>query len=182
MAYTVTPTSLPGVLVLEPQLFADARGSFFESHSDRAFTEATGLERRFVQDNHSTSVQGVLRGLHYQVVRPQGKLLRVVRGAIFDVAVDLRRDSPTFKEWVGTTISAEDRRQIWVPEGFGHGFLVMSGEAEVLYKTTEFWMPEHDRSLRWDEPALGIEWPLTGAPLLAAKDAAAPGIEAAELF
>jgi dTDP-4-dehydrorhamnose 3,5-epimerase len=126
----------------------------------------------------------VLRGLHYQLVRPQGKLLRVVRGEIFDVAVDLRRDSPTFKQWVGTTLSAEDRRQIWVPEGFGHGFLVMSAEAEVLYKTTEFWMPEHDRSLRWDEPALGIDWPLKGAslPTLAARDAAAPGLDAAELF
>jgi dTDP-4-dehydrorhamnose 3,5-epimerase len=172
------------VLVLEPRVFGDARGSFFESYSDRAFTEATGLERRFVQDNHSTSVQGVLRGLHYQLVRPQGKLLRVVRGEIFDVAVDLRRDSPTFKQWVGTTLSAEDRRQIWIPEGFGHGFLVTSPEAEVLYKTTEVWMPEHDRSLRWDEPALGIDWPLKGAslPTLAARDATAPGLDAAELF
>jgi dTDP-4-dehydrorhamnose 3,5-epimerase len=182
MPYTVTATALPGVLLLAPRFFADARGSFYESYNDAAFTAATGLERRFVQDNHSTSVRGVLRGLHYQLVRPQGKLVRVVRGEVFDVAVDLRRASPTFGRWVGVRLSAEDRRQLWVPEGFGHGFVVTSESAEVLYKTTEYWLPEHERSIRWDDPALGIDWPLDGAPLLAAKDAAAPGLDAAVVY
>jgi len=182
MAYHVTTTALPGVLVLEPKVFEDARGAFFESHTDLAFTAATGLERRFVQDNHSVSTSRVLRGLHYQLVRPQGKLVRVIRGSIFDVAVDLRRASPTFRHWVGVDLSAENRRQLWVPEGFGHGFVVTSPGAEVLYKTTEYWMPEHDRSLRWDDPSLAIAWPLSGPPLLAAKDAAAPDLAHADLF
>ncbi len=182
MAYRVTPTALPEVLILEPRLFSDARGSFFESYTDVAFREATGLVRHFVQDNHSMSIRGVLRGLHFQLVRPQGKLVRAIRGSIFDVAVDLRRSSPTFSQWVGVALSAENRRQLWVPEGFGHGFLVMSDEAEVLYKTTEYWVPAHDRSLRWDDEALAIRWPIAGNPLLAEKDARAPSLEASVVY
>lgn len=182
MPYHVTPTALPGVLVLEPKVFADARGAFFESYTDDAFAAATGLARRFVQDNHSVSAPNVLRGLHYQLMRPQGKLVRAVRGSIFDVAVDLRRSSATFRQWVGVELSADNRRQLWVPEGFGHGFVVTSDGAEVLYKTTEYWLPEHDRSLRWDDPSIAIAWPLSGLPLLAAKDAAAPDLAHADLF
>lgn len=182
MPYTVTQTELPGVLVLEPKVFGDARGSFYESYNGRAFAEATGLTREFVQDNHSTSSRGVLRGLHYQLVKPQGKLVRVTRGEIFDVAVDLRRSSPTFRQWTGVRLSADNHRQLWVPEGFGHGFLVTSDVAEVLYKTTEYWMPEHDRSLRFDDASLDIQWPLDGEPVLAAKDAAAPDLSSADIY
>jgi|SRR5437868_12580766 len=182
MPVTAVPTVLPEVLVLEPALFSDARGSFYESFNARDFAQATGLERQFVQDNHSRSAPGVLRGLHYQVVRPQGKLIRVVRGAIFDVAVDLRKDSPRFGKWVGVTLSAEDRKQLWIPEGFGHGFVVVGDEAEVLYKTTEYRFAEHERTILWNDPALGITWPLQGAPTLSAKDAAAVRFDQAEVY
>jgi dTDP-4-dehydrorhamnose 3,5-epimerase len=181
MPVTVRTTALEGVLILEPRLFADDRGWFFESFNAREFAEVTGVDRTFVQDNHSWSRAGVLRGMHYQVVRPQGKLVRVVAGTIYDVAVDLRRSSPTFRQWVAVELSAANRRQLWVPEGFAHGFLATT-DAEVLYKTTERWYPEHDRSLLWSDPGIGITWPLSGAPILAAKDAAAPPLAAADTF
>jgi dTDP-4-dehydrorhamnose 3,5-epimerase len=179
----VTETGLPGVLVLEPKVFGDERGFFMESWNARAFREATGVDATFVQDNHSRSARGVLRGLHYQVVRPQGKLVRVVAGEVFDVAVDLRRSSPGFGRWTGVRLSAENRRQLWIPGGFAHGFLVISESADFLYKTTEYWHGEHDRALAWNDPRLAIDWPLGGAaPVLAARDAAAPGLDAAEVF
>lgn len=179
----VHPTSLAGVLILEPRLFEDDRGFFFESFNQRAFSEASGREDcRFVQDNHSLSRRGVLRGLHYQLRQPQGKLVRVLRGEIFDVAVDLRQGSASFGHWTAARLSAENRRQMWIPEGFAHGFLTLSGEAEVLYKTTDFYAPEHERSLRWDDPQLAIDWPLQGAPQLSAKDAAAPLLTDCERF
>ena len=172
MPYTVTPTAIPDVLVLEPKVFGDARGFFFESFNARDFAQATGSNAEFVQDNHSKSSQGVLRGLHYQIQHPQGKLVRVVQGEVFDVAVDLRKSSPTFGKWVGLNLSAENHRQLWVPPGFAHGFVVLSESAEFLYKTTDYWYPEHERSLLWNDPAIGIDWPLSGQPLLATKDAA----------
>ena len=178
----VQATALDGVLVLEPEVLADARGHFFESFNARAFREATGFEAAFVQDNQSHSRAGVLRGIHYQVVRPQGKLVRAARGRIFDVAVDLRRSSPQFGRWVGVELSADNRRQLWVPPGFGHAFLVLGDAADVLYKTTEYWHAAHDRSLRWSDPAIGIRWPLAGAPVVSDKDAQAPMLEQAELF
>ena len=178
----VTPTALPEVLLLEPRVFGDDRGFFMESWNARTFGEATGLDVAFVQDNHSYSMRNVLRGIHYQVVRPQGKLVRVVTGSVFDVAVDLRRSSPTFGRWVGHELSAANRLQMWIPPGFGHGFLVLSEAADFLYKTTDYWIGEYDRTLRWDDPAIGIDWPLRGRPVLAAKDAAAPLLEAAETF
>ena len=174
MPLTATPTSLPGVLILEPKVFGDARGFFFESFNAREFAAATGEERPFVQDNHSGSAKGVLRGLHYQLPHPQAKLVRVIRGAVFDVAVDLRRSSPTFGQWTGALLSDVNHRQLWIPEGFAHGYVVTSDHAEVAYKATEFWHPEHDRSLAWDDPDIGIEWPLTGPPTLSAKDQTAP--------
>ena len=167
------PTDIPGVLVLEPRVFTDDRGSFFESFNERAFTEAVGREVAFVQDNHSTSRRHVLRGLHYQEPKPQGKLIRVVAGAIYDVAADIRPGSPTFGRWVGVELSAENRRQLWVPEGLAHGFLVLSDTAEVLYKTTAFYAPNCEQCLRWDDPTLAIQWPLTGPPVLSPRDAAA---------
>ncbi|MFP3889667.1 dTDP-4-dehydrorhamnose 3,5-epimerase [uncultured Ralstonia sp.] len=176
------PTSLPEVLILEPKVFGDDRGFFFESFNARAFDEATGLNRTFVQDNHSRSARNVLRGLHYQIQRPQGKLVRVVSGAVFDVAVDMRRSSPNFGKWVGVELSAENKRQLWVPEGFAHGFVVTSESAEFLYKTTDYWFPEHERSLLWNDPEIGITWPLNGTPILAAKDAAAATLAAADTF
>ncbi len=176
------PTSLPEVLILEPKVFGDDRGFFFESFNARAFDEATGLNRTFVQDNHSRSARNVLRGLHYQSQRPQGKLVRVVSGAVFDVAVDMRRSSPNFGKWVGVELSAENKRQLWVPEGFAHGFVVTSESAEFLYKTTDYWFPEHERSLLWNDPEIGITWPLNGTPILAAKDAAAATLAAADTF
>ena len=179
----VHPTALAGVLILEPRLFEDDRGFFFESFNQRACAEASGREDcRFVQDNHSLSRRGVLRGLHYQLRQPQGKLVRVLRGEIFDVAVDLRQGSASFGHWTAAHLSAENRRQMWIPEGFAHGFLTLSGEAEVLYKTTDFYAPEHERSLRWDDPQLAIDWPLQGAPQLSAKDAAAPLLTDCERF
>jgi dTDP-4-dehydrorhamnose 3,5-epimerase len=178
----VTPTDLPEVLLLEPRVFGDDRGFFMESWNARAFRDATGLDVAFVQDNHSYSTRNVLRGIHYQVVRPQGKLVRVVTGAVFDVAVDLRRSSPTFGRWVGVELSARNKQQMWIPPGFGHGFVVLSEAADFLYKTTDYWIGQHDRVLRWNDPALAIEWPLQGEPVLAAKDAVAPLLAAAETF
>ena len=176
------PTELPGVIVLEPKVFGDDRGFFFESYNRRAFREATGLDPDFVQDNHSRSARNVLRGLHYQVRQPQGKLVRVTTGEVYDVAVDLRRSSPTFGRWVGLTLSAANHRMLWVPEGFAHGFVVTSDHAEFLYKTTDYYAPEHERSLLWNDPALGIAWPVEGTPLLKPRDAAAPPLASAETF
>ena len=182
MPYTVTPTALPGVLILEPKVFGDARGFFFESFNQRDFAQATGLDVQFVQDNHSRSVKGVLRGLHYQIQRPQGKLVRVTQGEVFDVAVDLRRSSPHFGKWVGVVLSADNHRQLWVPPGFAHGFVVTSDSAEFLYKTTDYWYPEHERSLLWNDPALNVQWPLQAPPQLAAKDSAGKQLSGAEVF
>ncbi|MCE5393341.1 MAG: dTDP-4-dehydrorhamnose 3,5-epimerase [Acidithiobacillus sp.] len=179
----VIPTSLPGVLILEPRVFGDHRGFFLESYQRKGFREATGLDPEFVQDNHSHSRQGVLRGIHYQLVKPQGKLVRVTSGTVWDVAVDLRRSSPTFGQWVGVELSAENHRLFWVPPGFGHGFVVLSEQADFLYKTTEYWYPEYDRSIAWNDPSLAIAWPLAGQdPILAPKDAAAPALAQAEVY
>jgi dTDP-4-dehydrorhamnose 3,5-epimerase len=178
----VMPTSIPDVLVLEPKVFGDSRGFFFESYNRRAFSEATGLDPDFVQDNHSRSARGVLRGLHYQIRQPQGKLVRVVVGEVFDVAVDLRRNSPTFGHWVGEYLSAENKRMMWVPEGFAHGFVVISDHAEFLYKTTDYYAPEHERCIRWDDPSIGIEWPLAGPPQLSTKDMQGMALGDAEVF
>ncbi|NJD23996.1 MAG: dTDP-4-dehydrorhamnose 3,5-epimerase [Betaproteobacteria bacterium] len=180
----VTPTVIPDLLLIEPNVFGDARGFFFESFNARAFAEATGLDVSFVQDNHSKSAKNVLRGLHYQLPpRAQGKLVRVVQGEVFDVAVDIRKGSKTFGQWVGEILSAENKKQFWVPPGFAHGFLTLSETAEFLYKTTDYYSPEHERCIRWDDPEIAIKWPLTVArPILAAKDAAAPPLPAAESF
>jgi dTDP-4-dehydrorhamnose 3,5-epimerase len=179
----ITPTSLPEVLLIEPHVFGDDRGFFMETYQLRKFMEA-GLPTQFVQDNHSRSRQGSLRGLHYQVQQAQGKLLRVVIGEIFDVAVDIRRSSATFGRWVGTVLSANNKRQLWVPPGFAHGFYVTGEWAELLYKTTDFYAPEWERTIRWDDPDLGIEWPLVGggSPLLSAKDAQGKTLREAEVF
>jgi dTDP-4-dehydrorhamnose 3,5-epimerase len=182
MAYTVTPTKIPDVLILQPQVFGDARGFFFESFNARDFAQATGLGMAFVQDNHSKSARGVLRGLHYQIEHAQGKLVRVVQGEVFDVVVDLRRSSPTFGQWDGVHLSAENHRQLWVPPGFAHGFVVLSESAEFLYKTTDYWYPAHERSLLWNDPALGIAWPIDFAPQLAAKDMAGLSLAQAPCF
>jgi len=178
----VIPTALPEVLILEPKVFGDARGFFLESWNARTFAEATGADVSFVQDNHSRSARNVVRGIHYQMVRPQGKLVRVVSGRVLDVAVDLRRSSPRFGQWVGVELSAENHRQLWIPPSFGHGFAVLSDSADFLYKTTEVWLPEHDRSLRWNDPEIGIDWRLDGEALVAAKDAAAPLLTDAEVY
>ncbi len=176
-------TAIPDVLVIEPAVFGDARGFFFESWNRRAFAKLVGRDVDFVQDNHSASGRGVLRGLHYQVRQAQGKLVRVVAGEVFDVAVDLRRSSPTFGRWVGERLSAADHRMMWVPPGFAHGFLVLSESAEFLYKTTDYYAPEHERTLLWNDPAVGVEWPLAGAaPLLKPKDAAGTPLAQAETF
>ena len=181
----VIPTALAGVLVLEPRVFGDDRGFFMESYNRRSFAQATGLDIDFVQDNHSRSRRGVLRGLHYQLRQPQGKLVRVTHGAVFDVAVDIRRGSPTFGRWVGVELSADNHRQLWVPPGLAHGFVVLSDSAEFLYKTTDYYAPEHERSIAWDDPAIGIDWPLAAhgitAPLLSAKDRAGQPLSRAEL-
>ena len=183
MPFTVTPTALPGVLMLEPKVFGDARGFFFESYNRRDFAAATGIDAEFVQDNHSASAQGVLRGIHYQLQHAQGKLVRVVCGRVWDVAVDLRRGSAHFGRWVGVELSADNHRQLWVPPGFGHAFLTLSERAEFLYKTTDYWHPEHERCIRWDDPALGVAWPgLDGPPTVSAKDAAGTAFAAAALF
>jgi dTDP-4-dehydrorhamnose 3,5-epimerase len=175
-------TAIPDVLVIEPTVFGDARGFFFESWNLRAFRDLVGREVDFVQDNHSASARGVLRGLHYQVLQPQGKLVRVVAGEVFDVAVDLRRASPTFGKWVAERLSAENRRMMWVPPGFAHGFLVLSERAEFLYKTTDYYAPQHERTLLWNDPALGIPWPLSGEPVLKPRDAAGARLADAETF
>lgn len=166
----VIPTAIPDVLIIEPKVFGDERGFFFESFNSLAFSQATGLTHNFVQDNHSRSGRGVLRGLHYQFKQPQGKLVRVVRGAVFDVAVDIRKSSPTFGQWVGVELTEHNHRQLWVPPGLAHGFLVTSESADFLYKTTDYYAPEHERCLLWNDPAIGIEWPLDGEPQLSAKD------------
>lgn len=178
----VIETSIPEVLIIEPKVFGDERGFFYESFNAAAFEAATGLKRQFVQDNHSKSQRGVLRGLHYQIQRPQGKLVRVVAGEVFDVAVDLRKSSPSFGRWFGTHLSAQNQRQLWIPEGFAHGFLVLSESAEFLYKTTDYYAPEHERSLRWDDPRLGIQWPFDGTPQLSKKDLEGKLLDEAELF
>jgi dTDP-4-dehydrorhamnose 3,5-epimerase len=176
-------TSLLGdVLLIEPKVFGDDRGFFFESYNARELERAAGRPLTFVQDNHSRSMKNVLRGLHYQIKQPQGKLVRVVSGTVFDVAVDLRRHSPTFRQWTGTTLSAENRRQLWIPEGFAHGFLVLSDSAEFLYKTTDYWAPEHERCIAWNDPELAISWPIEGEPMLSAKDRAGRRLQDAELF
>lgn len=182
MAITVTATALPEVKIIEPKVFGDARGYFYESFNAREFEELVASGVVFVQDNHSRSAKGVLRGLHYQIQHAQGKLVRVVEGEVFDVAVDLRRDSPNFGKWVGVTLSAENHRQLWVPPGFAHGFVVLSESAQFLYKTTDYWFPEHERSIVWNDPAIGIEWPIDFEPLLAAKDAAGKRLADAEVY
>jgi len=178
----VVRTTIPDVLILEPKVFGDERGFFFESFNLRLFREKTGLNPSFVQDNHSRSSQNVLRGLHYQIQQPQGKLVRVIAGKVFDVAVDLRKSSPTFGKWTGTTLSADNKRELWIPEGFAHGFLVLSESADFVYKATDYYAPEHERSLLWNDPDVGIEWPLKGEPTLAAKDRAGKRLREAETF
>jgi dTDP-4-dehydrorhamnose 3,5-epimerase len=178
----VTPTRIPDVLLIEPKVFGDERGFFFESFNQRVFQEATGLDVEFVQDNQSKSAKNVLRGLHYQIQQAQGKLVRVVQGEVFDVAVDLRKSSKTFMHWVGLYLNAENKKQLWIPEGFAHGFVVLSETAECLYKTTDYYSPEHERSLLWNDPSLAIDWPFEGAPNLAAKDAKALTLAKADLF
>jgi dTDP-4-dehydrorhamnose 3,5-epimerase len=178
----VAPTAIPGVCLIEPRVFGDNRGFFFESFNQRRFNEAIGREVIFVQDNHSRSVQNVLRGLHYQVERPQGKLVRVVQGEVFDVAVDIRKSSPTFGQWVAEILSAENKKQIWIPEGFAHGFVTLSEHAEFLYKTTEYYAPECERCIRWDDPKLNIKWPLVGEPQVSDKDRMAASFISAEYF
>ena len=167
----VIPTAIPDVLVIEPEVFGDDRGFFFESFNQKKWQEETGLKRTFVQDNHSKSVKGVLRGLHYQIEQTQGKLVRVAVGEVFDVAVDLRRQSPTFGRWVGEVLSADNRKQLWIPEGFGHGFLVLSDSADFLYRTTDYWAPEYERCIVWNDPDLGIDWSVDYQPSLSPKDA-----------
>lgn len=182
MNLKVTQTALPEVLILEPKSFGDDRGFFYESFNARSFAEASGLTRNFVQDNHSRSARNVLRGLHYQIQHAQGKLVRVVLGEVFDVAVDIRKNSPNFGKWVGVTLSAENKRQLWVPEGFAHGFVVTSEYAEFLYKTTDYYHPEFERSILWRDPDIGIDWPVAGDPVLAQKDASAPLLRDAEVY
>jgi dTDP-4-dehydrorhamnose 3,5-epimerase len=179
MPYKVKPTALPEVLILEPQVFGDERGYFYESFNAKDFQQATGLKRSFVQDNHSQSAKGVLRGLHFQLQQPQGKLVRVTQGEVFDVAVDIRKNSPRFGQWVGVHLSVENKHQLWIPEGFAHGFLVLSETAEFLYKTTEYYAPEHEFCLAWNDPILAIDWPLkelSSPPQLSSKDELGMGL------
>jgi len=178
----IIKTDIPEVFVIEPQVFKDDRGFFLESFNERKWQEQTGVICNFVQDNHSKSTRGVLRGIHYQIQQPQGKLVRVVEGEVFDVAVDLRRSSPTFGKWVGEFLSDENFRQFWIPEGFGHGFVVLSESAQFLYRTTDFWAPEHERCIRWNDPDLKIDWPFDFAPVLSEKDAAAAFLKDADLY
>jgi len=182
MPYSVTPTSLPEVLILEPQVFGDSRGFFFESYNARDFARVTGQDVLFVQDNHSKSAKNVLRGLHYQIDHPQGKLVRVTHGAVFDVAVDMRRSSPHFGRWDGVVLSDENKRQLWIPPGFAHGFVTLSDSAEFLYKTTDYWFPEHERCLLWNDPSVGVTWPIEAPPLLAAKDMTGKPLSEAATF
>jgi dTDP-4-dehydrorhamnose 3,5-epimerase len=177
-----THLAIPDVVLLEPKVFGDARGFFYESFNQKVFEAAIGRNVKFVQDNHSCSTKGVLRGLHYQIQQPQGKLIRVVAGEIFDVAVDIRKSSPTFGCWVGAVLSAENKRQIWVPEGFAHGFITLSEGAEVLYKSTDYWAPEHERTIAWNDPDINIEWPTKGEPTLSVKDQQAKLLLDAEHF
>ncbi len=178
----VIPTAIPAVLIIEPRVFGDARGFFFESFNQRAFSQATGLDVNFVQDNHSRSAKGVLRGLHYQIQQPQGKLVRVVRGAVFDVTVDIRKSSPTFGQWVGVELTEDNHRQLWIPPGFAHGFYVLSDSADFLYKTTDYYAPEFERSLVWNDPKIAIAWPLDTQPIVSAKDAQGMSLTNAEVF
>jgi dTDP-4-dehydrorhamnose 3,5-epimerase len=178
----IQTTAIPDVFIIEPKVFGDERGFFYESFNARSFAEQTGAQVDFVQDNHSKSAKGVLRGLHYQIQQPQGKLVRVVAGEVFDVAVDIRKQSPTFGKWVGVMLSAENKRQLWIPAGFAHGFLVTSESAEFLYKTTDYYAPEYERSILWNDPAIGIQWPLTGEPLLSNKDKIGKLLSEAEVF
>ncbi len=178
----IQATSIPEVLILEPKVFGDDRGFFYESFNQRRFRELTGVDAEFVQDNHSKSTRHVLRGLHYQLRQPQGKLVRVVAGEVFDVAVDIRRNSPTFGKWAGAILSAENKRQMWIPPGFAHGFVVTSDSAEFLYKTTDYWAPEHERCIAWNDPAIGIEWPIDAAPFLSGKDQFGNLLANADLF
>jgi dTDP-4-dehydrorhamnose 3,5-epimerase len=182
MPYTVTPTAIPDVLILEPKVFGDSRGFFFESFNAQDFANSTGLDVSFVQDNHSRSAQGVLRGLHYQLQQAQGKLVRVVRGSVFDVAVDIRKSSPTFGQWVGCELSEDNHRQFWVPPGFAHGFVVLSSSADFLYKTTDYYAPQYERCIAWNDPQIGIKWPANISPLLSTKDAAGLSLAVAEVF
>jgi dTDP-4-dehydrorhamnose 3,5-epimerase len=178
----VVKTALPEVVIIEPKVFGDARGFFFESFNQRAFDAATGTSYNFVQDNHSRSARGVLRGLHYQIQQPQGKLVRVPRGAVLDVAVDIRRSSPNFGRWVAVELNEDNQRQLWVPPGFAHGFLVLSESADFLYKTTDYYAPPYERCIAWNDPALGIEWPSHITPQLSAKDAMGARLDGAEVF
>ena len=178
----ITQTEIADVLIIEPRVFGDERGFFFESFNQRTWEEQTGLKTQFVQDNHSRSAQGVLRGLHYQIKQPQGKLVRVIAGEVYDVSVDIRRSSPTFMKWVGVTLSATNKRMLWIPPGFAHGFIVVSETAEFLYKTTDYWAPEYERSIAWNDPELAIAWPLKGEPTLSAKDRAGSMASKAEVF
>ena len=176
-----TRLTIPDVVLIEPKVFGDARGFFFESFNQKAFNEATGTSHQFVQDNHSRSAKGVLRGLHYQVEQPQGKLVRVARGRVWDVAVDIRQDSPTFGQWVGTELSEDNQHQLWVPPGFAHGFVVLSDSADFLYKTTDYYAPQHERCIAWNDAQLAIAWPYAGEPVLSAKDQAGKPLAEAEL-
>ncbi|MGH8420462.1 MAG: dTDP-4-dehydrorhamnose 3,5-epimerase [Pseudomonas sp.] len=176
------PLAIPDVIVFEPKVFGDDRGFFFESFNQKVFKEVVGGSAEFVQDNHSRSIKGVLRGLHYQIQQAQGKLVRVTHGEVFDVAVDLRKSSDTFGKWVGIRLSAENKKQLWIPQGFAHGFVVLSESAEFLYKTTDYWAPEHERSLAWNDPTIAIEWPLSEPPTLSSKDQKAVRFEDAEVF
>ena len=178
----VIDTAIPDVKIIEPKVFGDARGFFYESFNDRAFAEGTGVNVQFVQDNHSKSARNVLRGLHYQLQQAQGKLVRVVQGEVWDVAVDIRRSSPTFGKWVGVILSAENNCQLWVPAGFAHGFVVLSETAEFLYKTTDYYAPAHERCIAWNDPTLAIEWPIEGAPSLSTKDAQGVAFKDADYF
>lgn len=176
------PADIPDVLIIEPRVFGDARGFFYESFNQKVWEEKTGLQTTFVQDNHSCSGRNILRGLHYQIRHPQGKLVRVIAGQVFDIAVDIRRSSPTFGRWIGIILSAENRRMLWIPEGFAHGFLVLSDVAEFLYKTTDYWYPEHERTIIWNDPDLAINWNNKEEPILSVKDAEGVLLSKAELF
>lgn len=178
----IIQTNIPDVIILEPKVFGDSRGFFFESFNQQAFNKATGLDAQFVQDNHSRSARGVLRGLHYQIQQAQGKLVRVTSGSVYDVAVDIRQSSPTFGQWEGVELNAENHRQLWVPAGFAHGFVVLSESADFLYKTTDYYAPEYERCIAWDDPAIGIDWRFSGEPLLSGKDQQGLLLKDAELF
>ncbi|MFM7437546.1 MAG: dTDP-4-dehydrorhamnose 3,5-epimerase [Snowella sp.] len=178
----VIPTHIPDVLIIEPRIFGDDRGFFFESYNKKSFAEKTGISPKFVQDNHSLSLKNVLRGLHYQIQEPQGKLVRAVSGEVLDIAVDIRRSSPTFGQWASCLLSAENKRQFWIPEGFAHGFVVLSDSAEFLYKTTNYYAPQYDRVILWNDPDLGVDWQLKGEPILSDKDKAGKRFKEADLF